>query len=355
MEPRIFVSSTFYDLKHVRERLGHFIEGYGFKPVLFENGDVGYRPGEELDQSCFFEMKNCDMAILIVGGRYGSPVSAEKQAEYETRDNFDKYTSVTCREFKTAIQENIPVYVFVDTSVHEQYNIYKHNMVAIEEKKCEITFPAVDNLNVFRFIHSIHSIGHISIEAFSKTNDIEKFLKKQWAFLFQQYLQDRRNETIFMRMETPMQEMQSKLEKVNIMLDRIFNKVVTEGTPEFDDTIDEIKLEETSATFAGTFEFLMIDPTVDKIREYLQFFVDKLIQNNNADFLEYPFSEDYTIQQKFYSVFDTRDAQVTDVKSRLAFDTEFITNLIRYREKIVDKLISPRNLSQMRFIVSSSK
>jgi hypothetical protein len=36
MIPRVFVSSTYYDLKHVRERIEKFIDNYGFEPVLFD-------------------------------------------------------------------------------------------------------------------------------------------------------------------------------------------------------------------------------------------------------------------------------------------------------------------------------
>lgn len=34
--PRIFISSTYYDLKYVRERLERFIRSYCFEPRLFE-------------------------------------------------------------------------------------------------------------------------------------------------------------------------------------------------------------------------------------------------------------------------------------------------------------------------------
>lgn len=42
MKPRIFISSTFYDLKYIREDLANFVRSYGYEPVLFEDGDIGY-------------------------------------------------------------------------------------------------------------------------------------------------------------------------------------------------------------------------------------------------------------------------------------------------------------------------
>ena len=53
MKPRIFVSSTFYDLKYVREDISAFIRKYDFEPIMFEDGDIGYTPGHPLDTSCY--------------------------------------------------------------------------------------------------------------------------------------------------------------------------------------------------------------------------------------------------------------------------------------------------------------
>lgn len=35
-KPRVFLSSTYYDLKHVRERIERFLANFGMEPVLFE-------------------------------------------------------------------------------------------------------------------------------------------------------------------------------------------------------------------------------------------------------------------------------------------------------------------------------
>lgn len=67
MKPRIFVSSTFYDLKYIREELENYIKAHDFEPILFENGDVGYTPNMSLDESCYRAISISDMAILIIG------------------------------------------------------------------------------------------------------------------------------------------------------------------------------------------------------------------------------------------------------------------------------------------------
>ena len=42
VKPRIFVSSTYYDLKYIRNSLRNFIESFGYEAVLFEDGDIPY-------------------------------------------------------------------------------------------------------------------------------------------------------------------------------------------------------------------------------------------------------------------------------------------------------------------------
>ncbi len=350
MEPRIFVSSTFYDLKYVREQLGRFIDGYGFKPILFENGDVGYRLNESLDLSCFTEIQNCDMVILVVGGRYGSPISAEKLDEDPAKDKFKEYTSVTCKEFSTAIKKKIPVYVFIDATVYAQYSFYSSNKDTIESKADEFTFPAVDNINVFRFISSIRAIPYIQIEPFSRAQDIENYLKKQWASLFLQHLHDRKNSATIKDVEMPMQDMLSRLKQMEIVINNIGKTVIGNSNHELDSVLEEKDIEEVASKFARTFEFLMLEPSLEKIEKYLNFFIDKLLENNSETFLELPFSDETEDLQSFYSVFSFENTQVTDVKTRLAFDESFMPKLKKHKAKVLLKLLEHSNLEMMQFV-----
>lgn len=77
-KPRVFLSSTYYDLKHVRERIERFLANFGMEPVLFESDNVTFEFNKPLDVSCYNEVKTCHMLILIVGGRYGSVVTGEQ-------------------------------------------------------------------------------------------------------------------------------------------------------------------------------------------------------------------------------------------------------------------------------------
>jgi hypothetical protein len=74
-KPRIFVSSTYYDLRHLRSSLENFIESFGFEAILSEKGDIAYLPDTPLDESCYREARSADTFVLIIGGRYGSEAS----------------------------------------------------------------------------------------------------------------------------------------------------------------------------------------------------------------------------------------------------------------------------------------
>ncbi len=41
-KPRVFISSTFYDLRLVRLELDKFLESIGYEPIRNEEGDIAY-------------------------------------------------------------------------------------------------------------------------------------------------------------------------------------------------------------------------------------------------------------------------------------------------------------------------
>ncbi len=107
MKPRVFVSSTYFDLKYVRERIERFIENYNFEPVLFESDNVIFEHNKPLDLSCYNEVKLCHMMILIIGGRYGSIISGENTKEkkefYNNSDYLKKFC--TCAILKNRLSQ----------------------------------------------------------------------------------------------------------------------------------------------------------------------------------------------------------------------------------------------------------
>lgn len=216
MKPRIFVSSTFYDLKYIREELENYIKAHDFEPILFENGDVGYTPNMPLDESCYRAISISDMAILIIGGNYGSAASDENE------DKFKEFVSVTRKEFNTGVEQGIPFYVFIESAVKSEYEVYKLNREDIESGKFTIAFKACKNINVFRFIRDIESIGNFPVISFDKVGDIKEFLGKQWADMFKTYIQS-------LREKKAIDTLQDKVDKMQVLIEKMDEIVVAIG------------------------------------------------------------------------------------------------------------------------------
>ncbi len=71
MIPRVFVSSTISDLKHVRDAVRDAITDIGYQPVMSERGEIGYYPDTTAAASCFKDAEQCELGVLIIGKRYG--------------------------------------------------------------------------------------------------------------------------------------------------------------------------------------------------------------------------------------------------------------------------------------------
>lgn len=73
--PRVFISSTYYDLKHVRNDIGDFIRSLGYTPVIHDRGGVAYTQTDTIENSCYSELTTCDIVICIIGNHFGTQAS----------------------------------------------------------------------------------------------------------------------------------------------------------------------------------------------------------------------------------------------------------------------------------------
>lgn len=172
--PRIFVSSTCYDLKYIRENLKYFITSMGYESILSEEGDVYYNPDEHTHDACLGEVETCQIFVLIIGGRYGGKYLGTEQ-------------SITNKEYEEARKLNIPIFTLVEKNVLSEHFVYQKNKGSANAGK--IIFPSVDNLKIFGFIDQVRksSINN-AIFPFSDFKDIEIYLKKQWAGMMYNFL-----------------------------------------------------------------------------------------------------------------------------------------------------------------------
>jgi hypothetical protein len=172
-KPRVFISSTFYDLRQVRSDLERFIREVGYEPVQHERGQVPYGSQEKLESYCYKEIAQVDIVVNIIGGRFGS-------------GSFEETYSISQMELKTALKLNKQSYIFVDGSVMAEYRMYLKN----KELK-GIRYVAADDERIFRFIEEMHARPRNNqIIEFRQAEEIAIHLREQWAGLFQRFLQE---------------------------------------------------------------------------------------------------------------------------------------------------------------------
>lgn len=216
-KPRVFISSTYYDLKHIRSSMENFIESLGYEPILSEKGAIAYNPDIPLDESCYREAENSDVFVIIIGGRYGSPTSETKEINRE--DFHERYESVTKMEYQSALKKDIPLYILIDKSVKAEYETFKKN-IGNETVK----YAHVDSINIFHFIDQIFKQNRNNpVKEFDKHNDIEDWLKNQWAGLFQELIRTRNNQAELSSLTSQVTE----LSNLNSTLKRYLEELIT--------------------------------------------------------------------------------------------------------------------------------
>src|SRR5690554_2655533 len=172
-KPRIFISSTFYDLRHIRTDLDNFIESLGYDTVRNEEGDIPYGKEEVLETYCYKEIKAVDILVSIIGGRFGSEAKNTK-------------VSISQMELKTAQKENKQVYIFIEKNVLSEYETY-----LINRDNENMNYKYLDDKRIYQFIEEVNNLNiNNNIKAFETASDISKYLKDQFAGLFQRFLEE---------------------------------------------------------------------------------------------------------------------------------------------------------------------
>jgi len=263
MIPRIFVSSTYYDLKHVRERLENFIENYGFEPILFESDKVTYQHNKEIDQSAYFEVGLCHLMVLIVGGRYGSP-SSQTNFEDDRKKYDDDYISITRKEFETAIGKNIPILIFIDKNVYAEYQTYKENQDFFDEiyksktkqaNSTKFKFAHVDHVNIFKFVDIIRTKP---VKTFEKIDEIENYIKSQLSGMFYLYLESLKKKSEDNKILDTITELNNVTLRMNEMINSVGKEILGEDKQKYENVIESQFL-------------ILIDFFIEKLSTSLEF------------------------------------------------------------------------------------
>lgn len=219
--PRVFVSSTYYDLKHLRSSLENFVESLGFDAILSEKGKIAYTPDLPLDESCYREVGAVDIFVLIVGGRYGSEISSSESPGAKTF--YERYNSITRGEYRAAVDRDVPIYVLIERSVYAEYETYLKN-----KNNKGITYAHVDSVNIFGLIEDIISQPRNNpIQQFDKYGDIEVWLREQWAGLFKELLQRIQQQAQI----SSLQAQVAQMSELNTTLKRYLEEIVSRIAP----------------------------------------------------------------------------------------------------------------------------
>ena len=168
--PRVFISSTYYDLKQVRNNIGDFIKSLGYEAVMHERSKVAYTQSQPLETDCYHEILGCEIVICIIGNHFGSQSSENE-------------LSITMNELKEAIKNKKKIYIFIAKDVYVENSTYQQN------KDTNFKSAYVDDLKIHEFIASLQtSVKNHVIAPFETTDEIIYTLKSQFAGLFQNLL-----------------------------------------------------------------------------------------------------------------------------------------------------------------------
>jgi hypothetical protein len=164
--PGVFLSSTFYDLQHLRAELGSFVtDSLGYQVLASEHATFPVDPDANAVENCMRRVREeADVFVLVVGGRYGHVPA-------------DRDRSVTNMEYLAARAKGIPIYVFVTKDVLTILRLY-------EQEPTGNYSAIVDTPRLLDFVKEIQSEDRVWVRSFEKGKDIVDALRTQFAYRF---------------------------------------------------------------------------------------------------------------------------------------------------------------------------
>lgn len=163
--PAVFVSSTCYDLKQIRQNIRDFIEDdLGYEAVLSEYDTFPIDPDMNTVNNCLRVVEErANIMVLIVGGRYGYITNHGEK-------------SITNLEYLRAKMKGIPIFVFIDQSILNILPIWKKNNTADFSE-------IVDSPKIFEFVDTLRNKDSNWVHEFNNGKDIIDCLRKQISYL----------------------------------------------------------------------------------------------------------------------------------------------------------------------------
>jgi hypothetical protein len=235
-KPRVFISSTYYDLKYIRKSVEQFVESLGYEAIVFESGDVPFSHDLPLDEACYREIGLCHVLVLIIGGRYGSGSSegSRPKSEYEIDKQYELYNSVTKREYETARQQDLPIYIFVEKGVLAEYETYRKN------RNGKVRYAHVDSVNIFRLLDDIFAQSRNNlVREFSNADDITSWLRDQWSGLLAHFISQRRDEASVGQIKAQIESLSSVVGALKAYSEQIVRSVAKDDSERIINQVDK--------------------------------------------------------------------------------------------------------------------
>ena len=288
-QPRVFISSTCYDLQEIRFQLRSFVEDFGFIPVMSEFGDIFYDYQKHTQDACKDEIEKSQLFLLIIGNNYGSIYYKQK----EIAKNPD---SVTLQEYKKAIEVDIYKHIFINKFVDYDYKNYQKALnkfisnniekQELDESKIDDTiltlknefkskypFPQDSYKFIFNFMDVIYSLKtNNAIITYESFEDIKESLRKQWAgFMYDAIT---KSKTVSVNL----------VEKIGEKIERVENqiKLLAEGQINHENGNPKLTLDISRLTNELNFE------EFSKIKEEIHSKIYELLLAGSSSYETYP-------------------------------------------------------------------
>ena len=88
-KPRVFISSTFYDLRQIRADIDQFLRGLGYDAIRNEEGSIPYGKEDRLEDYCIQEVRHQRTNRLSKNiFRQGLSVKENLEPHWKTKNKF---------------------------------------------------------------------------------------------------------------------------------------------------------------------------------------------------------------------------------------------------------------------------
>lgn len=135
--PKVFLSSTIYDLRDLRDAVQIALRKDGYTVLASEDGSIPVDSSKHSYEVCLDAARNCDCLVAVIDGRFGGTMP-------------DGKISITQAEVETALDKARQVYVFVRQGVWDAKEVYTahakagHPFVASKIVDDERVFHVID-------------------------------------------------------------------------------------------------------------------------------------------------------------------------------------------------------------------